>query len=237
MGGHADANRERVAGGYSGGQRAFETACVIAFFAGEALLLRHLLQIDMTVLFAVTGILAFIFSALLSDLVSGTVHWACDTWGTINTPFMGRLFIRQFREHHSDAEEITRHDFVETNGTNAFLALIPISISYAMPWDPENPSLFVWIFDIVGFGLALFTTFTSQAHKWAHTEKVPSYVHIMQKMRIVLSKEHHAVHHQPPHRHHYSITGGWVDRWLERYSVFRRLEAAITRLTGAKVQA
>lgn len=235
-----DADRkesDRILGGYPLGQRLFETACCAAFFALAVILPYKLLQIELTTLFVVTGILAFIFSALLSDLVSGTVHWACDTWGTIETPFMGRFFIRQFREHHMDAEEITRHDFVETNGTNCFLALLPLSISLAMPWDPQDPSLFVWIFDIVGWGLALFTMMTSQAHKWVHTKNLPKYVLWLQKMHFVLTKEHHDVHHQAPHRHHYSITGGWVDPVLERFQVFRRAEAMITRLTGAKVQA
>jgi hypothetical protein len=77
---------------------------------------------------------------------------------------------------------------------------------------------------------------TSQAHKWAHATSVPRIVGWLQRAGLILSVEHHAVHHVAPHRHNYCITAGWVDRWLERWRIFRRAEATITRLTGAVVQ-
>lgn len=54
---------------------------------------------------------------LLSDFVSGFVHFLGDTFGNRCTPILGKMFIEPFRLHHTDPKGITRHDFIESNGT------------------------------------------------------------------------------------------------------------------------
>src|ERR1044071_5916987 len=68
--------------------------------------------------------LAALVGILLSDFMSGFVHWMFDTWGDLDTPVFGRLAIRTFRHHHVDQKAITRHDFIETNGHNIALTVI-----------------------------------------------------------------------------------------------------------------
>ena len=48
-------------------------------------------------LFALAGLW---LGAWTADLVTGVVHWACDTWGSTRTPVVGGTLIRAFREHH-----------------------------------------------------------------------------------------------------------------------------------------
>ena len=42
-------------------------------------------------------------------------------------------FVKPFRMHHVDAKDITRHDFVETNGNNCLATVIPLSCFCFLP--------------------------------------------------------------------------------------------------------
>lgn len=106
------------------GKRTQEIICVYACLALMAinfyLIIKH---------FRAERLSAVIFSAvcgiLTADFGSGIVHWAADTWGSIELPIVGKNFLRPFREHHIDPTSITRHDWIETNGDN-FMVALPI---------------------------------------------------------------------------------------------------------------
>lgn len=42
-------------------------------------------------------VLMFVVGQVVTDFVSGMVHWSCDTWGKLDTPLVGPTFIRSFR--------------------------------------------------------------------------------------------------------------------------------------------
>src|SRR5438132_12081701 len=107
---------------------------------------------------------AFMTGFVGADFISGFVHWAADTWGTTEWPLVGQALIRPFREHHVDQKEITRHDFVETNGNNCFIS-IPVGAAAALLPIHGPTGLFVVTFV---FSLILWVLCTNQFHKWSH---------------------------------------------------------------------
>lgn len=159
-----------------------------------------------------------------ADLVSGVVHWIFDTYGSEDTPVLGRGFIRPFREHHDDARAMTRHDFIETNGNNCIASLPVLAATCFVPTDG-------------GLGLAtvaflLFTSLgvlaTNQFHKWAHVDDPGRLVRLLQRWHLILPREHHGVHHTAPFATYYCITTGWLNPLLRATDFHRRLEHGIT---------
>jgi plasmanylethanolamine desaturase len=219
-----------LAAGYSGWHRLYESAGIVATSVGFVWLIVRLLKCP-----ALPGafmLLAALAALLFADFISGFVHWMFDTWGAVETPVFGRLAIRTFRHHHVDPKAITRHDFIETNGHNFTLSLVLVvnGVSHA---DPEHATIAdVFIATSSAFGI-VFVSLTSQIHKWAHMERPPRMVALLQRARLVLSPGHHARHHVAPHDRSYCITVGWLNGPLRRIRFFETLERVITLLSGA----
>lgn len=143
-------------------------------------------------------LLAALCGWLIADLLSGLVHWALDRFGDEQTPFIGPILIRPFREHHEDATAMTRHDFVETNGASA------LGASALFLFDNE-----------VLFFTALGLLAANQCHKWAHQRSAPALVRGAQRLRLILPPEAHRRHHAAPHDRHYCTASGWMNRPLD----------------------
>jgi hypothetical protein len=158
-------------------------------------------------------VLAAVLAAwVATDLFSGLVHWAFDSFGSIRTPILGRQFIQPFREHHVDEHAITRHGFAETNGASCLAALPAVGAAALVPL--ASPA---WAF-AQAFLLfsALGVLATNQCHKWAHSDpdRVPRLARLAQRLRLVLGPEEHRRHHVRPFDTHYCTASGWLNALL-----------------------
>ena len=146
---------------------------------------------------------------LAADLMSGIAHWALDSFGSTSTPFIGNAFIRPFRAHHADPEEMSRHDFVETHGSSCFAAAPLLLGASVMPLDEPMA--------ILGQAVLLFAALgvlaTNQCHKWAHMDEAatPALVRWAQRRWLILPREHHRLHHTPPFATHFCVSNGWLN--------------------------
>jgi plasmanylethanolamine desaturase len=205
-----------LAGTYTKGHRVYEWSCIaLAFTSASALAFNavHAFQEGRTA-WTPSAWLSLPLAFLFADAVSGLVHWGFDTFGDENTFLVGQLAIRTFREHHHDPEAMTKHDWVETNGHNIGLAIVLSALGawYARAVAVDGVVVF--------FALSCFVvSVTSQIHKWAHLAAseslrmhVPRWVQRLQAMRIILPPQSHAVHHHAPHKSHYCIATGWLNR-------------------------
>ena len=168
-----------------------------------------------------------------ADFASGLLHWAADTWGRADLPVIGRRILVPFRVHHVNPDDFLRRRFLDTNGDVAAIS-IPLLLGLRVfPLDTIGQQAFA----AFGFAFCVVGAMTNQIHQWAHMPSPPCVVSVLQQLGLFLRRDEHEVHHRRPYHGHYCITTGWWNGPLERSAFFRRLETAITCLTGARPRA
>src|ERR687897_2485601 len=174
-------------------------------------------------LLPVLAVLAY----LAADFISGFVHFLADNFGSSKMPVIGPHFIGAFREHHVDPMGITRHDFIDTNGNNCLVSLpFMLLVWLVVPIEITVGGYFFGAFFLL---LCLAVFLTNQFHKWAHTEDPPSFAVWLQRRGLILSKEHHDIHHASPYDTYYCITVGFWNPLLDRTRFFERVEKLLRR--------
>ncbi|HYF52442.1 MAG TPA: fatty acid desaturase CarF family protein [Planctomycetota bacterium] len=171
---------------------------------------------------------------VLADFGTGFAHWFCDTFYDEDTFLIGPTLIYSFREHHTDQLAITRHGFLELNGANC-LAVSPL-LALLLFTDPAGGP--AWLFlSALGCSFCAGMVLTNQFHRWAHDPSPHILARMLQNFRFVLTPEHHANHHAPPHRTHYCVTNGWMNGLLDRVAFWDCAERILVAVGVPKSRA
>jgi ubiquitin-conjugating enzyme E2 variant len=168
---------------------------------------------------------ALLVGYLFADLISGTVHWFCDTFFEEDTPIIGRIVIQPFRDHHVHPQRITRYRFIEQDTTNFFLMLPPLAVAFWMG-EPRPGSIGTLFSCCLLLGLATGSFGTNLFHKWAHELKPPVVVSWLQRSGLILGPERHQRHHSD-YSHGFCVTSGWMNPVLDALGFFPRLERVV----------
>ena len=212
---------------YGRGHRVLEIASIAFVFLALGWLAFRICHAVTGLQGLILTILAAVSGYLVADFLSGVVHWAGDTIGDQNTPIFGPNFVTPFRYHHVDPKDITRHDFVETNGNNC-IVVAPI-LGLLLVLTPKATGWFFYGCVMMVF-TSLFVFCTNQFHRWAHEDHPARWVRALQRAGLILSPEHHATHHASPQDKSYCITVGWMNPLLDKLSFFRVCESLIKRV-------
>jgi ubiquitin-conjugating enzyme E2 variant len=174
--------------------------------------------------------LAFLAGMTAADFASGVVHWGADTWGRADLPVIGPRLLVPFRVHHLNPDDFLRRRFLDTNGDVAALTIPALLGLLFVPLETATQQALA----VAGFALCAFGGLTNQIHQWAHMPEPPAAVRWLQGAGLLLPGRQHARHHGAPYDGCYCITLGWCNGPLDATGFFRRLEGAITWLTGAQ---
>lgn len=220
--------RPSIQSGRGPGIVALDAFSVTVFAVSLGVIATHLAQARYDAATTARVGLMIVLGYLAADVASGLVHWFCDSFFAEDTPLIGPVVIRPFREHHRDPRAMTRHGFLETNGNNC-LALLILLVPLALRGAPGTPpdaaaSPVPWLelrWGAVSFALATFAT--NQLHKWAHLPSPrPRWIERLHATRLVLTPARHARHHRPPHEVGYCVTVGWMNPLVDRIAALVR---------------
>ena len=180
----------------------------------------------------VTSFQIFIFGCaagfigyLLADLLTGTIHWFCDTFFSEKTPLIGSFIIFSFREHHTHPYLITEDKFIEQDTTSFFL-LLPALVGavYSTKIYSQDLALFLLHSCLIGLSIGAFST--NLFHKWAHMDNPPRIVQKFQNMGLILNRERHKIHHAN-HDRSFCVTSGLLNPLLDKINFFPLIEKCI----------
>ncbi len=221
---------------YSPYHRGLEILGIGAFFSYVVLMSRSALQaaaLDWSQgawLLPLAAITAY----LAADLVSGFFHFLADNFCSEEMPILGASVIRPFREHHVDPRGMTRHDFIETNGNNCLICIPHMLATYYLVDATAGMLQLFWMAFFSVFVLAILGT--NQFHKWSHLEDPPGWIRFLQRWRLILSPDHHDVHHTPPFDKYYCITTGWLNPILWKLKFFPIMQVILVFLGLPKAE-
>ena len=197
-----------------------ETSAVLSFFSMSLLSLlvvSHRGGVEATFLVFIP---ALFLAHYLADLLSGLIHWVCDSFGCASTPFWGPALIGPFRRHHDDPSDITKITLAENLGSSAMAGLAALLlVSYElMSQDPYS--------QLQTFGMLLYILFVQLAvlsnlfHRWAHLREKDKdkAIHFLQNLNLVIRTENHWRHHKQNFRVNYCISNGWANQVTNRIS-------------------
>jgi len=192
---------------YSKIQRVVDALCIAILMLGIVLMMVKLNAYNPGLIIFWLLPLQFFIAALAADFFSGLAHFLGDNPISQN-PWLAKWFYRGFYNHHIEPTEMTRHDFVETNGLNAAGASIILFPSlYFLPQPHDLLSTSLCIFALF---LSFMVFMTNQIHKWSHTNNPPGFVSVLQKHNLILNPRNHIKHHLK-HDRYYCITTGWLN--------------------------
>jgi len=174
-------------------------------------------------------VLAALAGWLIADLLTGVVHWIEDRIDGDSWLIVGSLIFAPNRLHHEQPIAFTRNGFWSRNGTSISAALGVGGTLVLILYVAFGTGVPSWAW--VALGSATFGgAMANQVHYWAHMpHRAPGIVQALQSIGLCQSRHHHARHHAPPQQDRYCVLTNWLNPWLDRNDVWKRLERFVPK--------
>jgi hypothetical protein len=216
-------------------QSTLRERCIMRLCVGANLLVVALCAVYLVANVTTSGIAwphviaALIAGYFAADFASGLVHWGMDTW--FDEASIGRAAAIA-REHHTHPQNILGYGFLE----HATLGSAPSAVMFGPAYlvtalFPASSTSYCMM--IVWFVCSLCLFLGTSFHNLCHAGSRSPFVRLARKARLIVSPEHHRVHHGGDQTVRYCVINGWANPLCDRLRVWRGLERLVHQMTGA----
>ncbi|MGE0811841.1 MAG: fatty acid desaturase CarF family protein [Vicinamibacterales bacterium] len=152
---------------------------------------------------------------LVVDLISGVVHWAEDSYGHPDLPFIGRRITKPNLLHHFRPRAFVTNSWFASSR----LLIYACAASIAIAWAIGRLSPMVLVAAVLGAN-------ANQVHKWSHRSAAENgvLVTLAQRVGLLQSPAHHNRHHVGRKDSSYCVMTGLLNPLLDGCHVWRGLE-------------
>jgi hypothetical protein len=160
---------------------------------------------------------------MLADFIAGIVHWFEDAYVRENTPIIGSFIGKANVIHHHLPRYMTRNNWWQSSwDLLCFSAAIVL-----VAWWLDLLTWQVWLF-------AVISTNANQVHKWSHQTRTENgrIINFLQKIRVLQTAHHHAVHHTNPKNVRYCPITNLVNPILDTLRFWDGVEWILARAIG-----
>ncbi|HEV3000359.1 MAG TPA: fatty acid desaturase CarF family protein [Solirubrobacteraceae bacterium] len=177
---------------------------------------------------------AVVAGTFVADFVSGTLHWAFDTWFDEGVEPLRRM-VYIVREHHMRPARIFQYRLRDEAGLLSWFGLALSAPLYAAAMAPGGrPTPARVACAAAGVTMTSEIVLMLEFHKYGHRLRRGRLARSLQRAGLLLSPEKHLQHHSGDHDTNYCLVTGIADQTLGRMGAFRAMERAVTRVTGAQ---
>jgi ubiquitin-conjugating enzyme E2 variant len=170
-------------------------------------------------------LLKIIVTWLITDWVSGFVHWVEDSYGHPFQPFVGRRVTKPNLLHHYRPRAFVNNSWYAS--AELLLAACVVSLLIALVLGRLTPMVIL---------AAVLGANANQIHKWSHCSKHENGALIvaLQRLKFIQSPDHHSKHHLNRRDSHYCVLTDFMNPILDACKFWRGLENLVNRLLGIK---
>lgn len=164
-----------------------------------------------------------IFSlVLLTDFVTGFVHFWIDQYGREEMPIVGKSVISLNINHHKNPKDMTRRTYWALTWSSWVLGFVIVLLWFLM-------------FGRVDWEIIFLVVYGSQGniiHKWAHQTKKENgrFISWLQKLKLIPNKHQHRHHHNSPFDTYFCVQTIFLNPVLEKIKFWKGVVWTLTKI-------